>query len=174
MVIPLMVLAVLSAIGGFMGIPHMSWLGHWLDPVIPHAHVLREGVSPSMEWVLMGVSVVGALVGIFFALRLYKDLSVADALKRKWAWIHRGMTNKWYVDELYEATIIRPIHALSKFSWKILDVAIIDRIVVGFGKVSEMTGQGVRTTQTGSLQVYALMIVIGLVLTLGYLIYGMA
>ncbi len=174
MTMPLMVLALLSAIGGFMGIPHASWLGHWLAPVVPESHALREGVSASMEWILMGVSVAGAAVGIFFAFSTYKDLAKAEARKRQFAWLHRLLENKWYIDEIYEALFVKPIHTLSQGLWKGFDVAVIDRIVLGFGRVSQMTGQAVRTLQTGSIQVYAFMLLIGIVVTVGYLVYGMA
>ncbi len=173
MTIPLMILALLSAVGGFFGIPHMSWLEHWLEPVIPE-HAAAVGVSPSLEWVLMGVSVLGAVIGIAYALNLYSDLKKAEGLKRRFAGIQKVLENKWYVDEIFEAIIVRPIHALSQGLWKGFDVAVLDRIVVGFGKLSERAGQTVRVIQTGSIQVYALMLLIGMVATAGYLVYGLA
>jgi len=151
----------------------MSWLEHWLEPVIPE-HAVSAGISPSMEWILMGVSVLGAVVGIAYALNLYKDLKNAEALKKRFAWLHKVLEHKWYIDEIYEALIVRPIHALSEGLWRGFDVGVIDRIVVGFGKVTERAGQTVRVIQTGSIQVYALMLLIGMVATVGYLVYGLA
>ena len=87
--------------------------------------------------------------------------------------MHKILENKWYVDEIYEAVFVRPIHFLSDSLWKGFDVAVIDRIVVGFGRVSEWTGQAVRVIQTGSVQIYAFMLLLGVVVTVGYLIYGM-
>ncbi len=174
MVAPLGVLAVLSAAGGFMGVPHLSWLEHWLEPVVGAHHGIAEGVSPSLEWVLMGVSVVGAVVGITFALKLYSNLKNAEKLAQSGSGLHKLLVNKWYVDELYEAIFVKPIHALSKGLWKGFDVAVIDRFVVGFGRISQATGQAVRTIQTGSIQVYAFVLGLGLVATVGYLIYGLA
>lgn len=169
---PLMVLAVLSAIGGFMGVPHMNWLAHWLEPVIPH-HALSAEINPSLEWVLMGLSVIGATVGILGAFKVYRDIRSAEALRKKFEGIHRALENKWYVDELFEASFVRPIQSLSRALWKGFDVAVIDRIVVGFGRVSERTGQTVRVVQSGSTQLYLFMLLIGLVIALGYLVYGM-
>jgi NADH-quinone oxidoreductase subunit L len=166
------VLAVLSALGGLMGIPHASWLEHWLEPVIP-GHALSASVNPAMEWVLMGVSVVGAVFGMVLAWRIYSDLKSAEALKARWAGVHRLLENKWYVDELYEAAIIRPIQMLSEILWKVFDVKVIDQAVLGLGRVSAWTGQRVRILQTGSTQVYAFMLLVGLVVTLGYIIYGL-
>jgi NADH-quinone oxidoreductase subunit L len=172
MIIPLQILAILSALGGLMGIPHMSWLEHWLEPVIP-AHEGALSIAPAMEWVLMGVSVAGAILGIAFALNLYRNLPKAAQLKQQFASIYRVLENKWYVDEIYNAIFVRPIQLLSQGIWKGIDVGVIDRIVVGFGRVSEWTGQTVRILQTGSIQVYAFMLLIGLVITAGYLVYGL-
>lgn len=172
MVVPLQILAVASAIGGFMGIPHMSWLEHWLEPVIPE-HEMAAGISPSMEWILMGVSVLGAVIGIAYAFNLYEDLKKAEALRKRFAGLNKILENKWYIDELYQAVIVNPIRALSQGLWKFIDVNVIDRFVLGTGKVSEWTGQSLRVIQTGSIQVYAFMIAIGLIATVGYLVYGL-
>jgi len=170
MVVPLLVLALLSAVGGFLGIPHMSWLDHWLAPVV--AHDSTTTVAAHLEWVLMAVSVVGAIAGISVALRLYTNLPKMSELKNKWANANKLLENKWYIDEFFEATVVSPIQKGSVFLWKGIDIAVIDRVVLGFGRVSLWTGQTMRTVQTGSLQVYAVMILIGLILSLGYLLYG--
>src|SRR5581483_3808922 len=73
MVFPLQILAVLSVIGGFIGIPHMSWIEKWLEPVIPASEGVFGGVSPGMEWVLMGLSLAGAIIGILIARKIYKS-----------------------------------------------------------------------------------------------------
>ncbi len=171
MTIPLVVLAILSIVGGFIGLPHASWLEHWLEPVIP----IREAgftASGSTEIALMIVSTLVAAGSIFFAWRTYGNLKIAEARKRNHPKLHESLENKWYVDELYESTFIRPIYELSVKLWKGFDVGVVDRVVLGFGRVSQWTGQAARTLQTGSIQVYAIMILFGLVLTLSYLIKG--
>jgi NADH-quinone oxidoreductase subunit L len=120
------------------------------------------------------VSVAGAVLGIVFALGLYKNLARAEKLKQTFAPIHKLLENKWYVDELYEMVFIKPIRMLCNFLWKKFDVAVIDRVVLSFGHLSSWTGQTVRMVQTGSLQVYAVVLVIGLLASVGYLIYGLA
>jgi NADH-quinone oxidoreductase subunit L len=84
------------------------------------------------------------------------------------------LENKWYIDEIYDAIFIRPIKALAEGLWKGFDVAVIDRVVLGFGRVSAWTGQTIRVIQTGSVQVYAFMFLVGFVVSVGYLIYGLA
>ncbi len=179
MTIPLMILAVASAVGGALGLPHASWLEHWLEPIIPASHEAMgeaaSGASPSMEYVLMGVSVVLAVSGIAFGLNLYKNgLKRAEQLEKSYPGAHDVLENKWYVDELYEALFVRPIHALSEVCWKVLDIGVIDRIVNGVGRISEWSGQQVRLLQTGSIQTYGFVLLLGMVAAAGYLIYGVA
>lgn len=171
MTLPLMILAVLSVIGGFMGIPHLSWIEHWLEPVIP-AHEGLLQVAPSMEWVLMALSVAGATAGIAIAFGIYKKPATAANLKKNFKVLWDVLNNKWYVDEIYDAVLVRPIQMLSQALWKGFDVAVIDRIVLGFGRVSQWGGQTVRVIQTGSIQIYAFVLLLGVLGTVGYLIYG--
>jgi len=171
MVLPLIILAVLSVVGGFMGFPHMSWIEHWLEPVIP----VHEGAAASAgaEFGLMGLSIALAGAGIGVAITIYGNLATAERLKKRFPVLHRVLENKWYVDEIYDAVLVRPIQFLSESLWKGFDVAVIDRIVLGFGRVSVWSGQTVRVIQTGSIQIYAFMLLLGVVATVGYLIYGM-
>jgi NADH-quinone oxidoreductase subunit L len=171
MTIPLVVLAILAIVGGFIGIPHMSWLEHWLEPVIP-VHEAIFTASETTEIALMILSTIVAAGSILFAWRTYGNMKIAEARKRDHAKLHETLENKWYVDEIYESAFIKPIYELSVKLWKGFDIGVIDRIVVGFGRISMWTGQAARTLQTGSIQVYAIMILFGLVLTLSYLIKG--
>ena len=173
MVIPLGALAVLSAVGGFMGVPHLSWIHDWLLPVIPDG-AKNPAVAASMEWVLMGISVAGGLLGIFVALKIYRDPGAVDRIRKKLGPIHRVLSAKWYVDEIYEWSFIRPILSFSKALWTGVDVGVIDRVVVGFGRVSSWSGQTLRAVQTGSIQIYAIAFLIGLLFVLGYIVYGVA
>lgn len=172
MTVPLMVLAFLSAVGGFMGIPHLSWLEHWLEPVIPAHEAATSTSILGLELGLMAFSVVLAAFGISIAFKLYQDLKRVKALGQKFSGVHRLLMNKWYVDEIYQTLIIHPIQVVSDVLWRRFDVGVIDYIVVGFGKVSTRTGQTLRLIQTGSIQIYALILLLGLVVTAGYLIYG--
>jgi len=168
MIYPLYVLAFLSVIGGFIGVPHFNWLEHWLSPVISTAGF--EAVVPhSYEWLLMALSVLGASVGIFLGFKTYKNFSGIDPIEKHASGLFKTLTNKWYVDEIYEFLIIKPLLAASKFCWKIIDVALIDWVVLGFGRASFWVGQSVRPIQTGSVQFYLFMMLIGLLITLGYI-----
>ena len=173
MTVPLMVLAALSALGGFLGFPHHSVLHHWLEPVMSEAG-MRTDISESLEFVLMPISVILALGSMYSAFWLYKDLARAERLKERFSGLFKVLSNKWYVDELYEAVIVRPIYLISRTLWKWVDIQIIDRVVLGFGGVSRWTGSVLRATQTGSLQVYTMLFLVGLIITIGWMIYGLA
>ena len=86
--------------------------------------------------------------------------------------IKQVLENKWYIDEIFHALIVSPIRKLSDFCWKVIDVAMIDRVVLGVGKATQWTGATLRVAQTGSVQIYAFMLLLGLVATTGYFIYG--
>ncbi len=174
MLFPLLVLAGLSFAGGFLGIPHMSWIEHWLSSVVPIHHDAESAsaVAPQLEWILMMISVLGAVCGIAAAWGFYRDLEKVAVLKQKMMGLHRLLLNKWYVDEFFEKILVQPIYKFSIFFWKGIDVQVIDRTVLGFGKVSEWTGQTVRVLQNGSIQFYALVLFFGMLITAGYLIYG--
>lgn len=176
MTIPLMVLAVLSIFGGALGIPavmaeHAHWLEHWLGHTIVFLSHEQFTASHTAEIGLMVFSSILAVVGIALAFVTYRQPGVAEARKVRFARLHQTLTDKWYIDEVYEALLLKPIRGLSQIFWKVVDVDVIDRIVLGFGRVSQWGGQVARSLQTGSLQVYMLFLVLGVVIALGAQIY---
>ncbi len=172
MVAPLLVLAVLSVLGGFIGIPGHSWLAEWLSPVIPHAHA--EGVDHAMEYLLMFVSVVIAISGCGLAYYMYVlKPEIPKQLQQQLRAAYKVLFNKYYVDELYEAAFIKPIQKLSTLIWKYIDVLVIDGAVLGLAKVSRLSGEVLRLAHTGSIQIYGVFILIGLIGFLGYILYGL-
>jgi NADH-quinone oxidoreductase subunit L len=171
-VVPLIALAVLSAIGGFMSIPGFSWLLAWLEPVVPYI-ASRPEIPGWIEFALMPISVLLAGSVMYLCYRLYQTPEKVTAIQERYAIAYRVLDKKWYVDELYEGTLVQPIVRFSRGLWKNFDVAVIDRIVLGVGYASRWTGETLRVIQTGSLQVYAVMFLIGLMITVGYMLYGM-
>lgn len=174
-IVPLQVLAVLSVLGGCLGIPHIHWgLETWLEPIFGQSHEIRQGVDPALEWLLMGVSVAGAVLGISMALTLYRNLKNAKELSQRAGAFYQLIENKWYVDEVYEFLFVRPVQALSQVFWRVIDVAFIDWIVVGLGRGSQWSGQCFRILQNGSVQFYSVMLLVGILASVGYLLYGLA
>ncbi len=183
MTMPLVVLAVLSVVGGWVGIPHVfgvtNHFEHWLAPVIagPHqeaaSHALAAaGSSAATEFLLMGLTVVLVLFAIFAAYMLYKKRpELSTTLATKFSGLQTMLVNKYYVDEIYGAVVVRPLVSGSVFLWKIVDVLIIDGLINGFATIYADISQLVRRVQTGRLRSYATVFVLGVVALVGYFLY---
>jgi len=183
MIIPLVVLAILSVVGGWIGPPMMEGgnaFHRWLEPVFSSGmhgiagtagahpatgamagHAAHE-VSRGTEIILMALSVGVAMIGIFMAFRLYLiKPSLATALQQRFAGIHRALLNKYWVDEVYDAIAVRPIHRASLAFWKFWDEKIVDGIVNGVGYTLEGVSAVMRLFQTGFVGTYALFFTMG-------------
>jgi NADH-quinone oxidoreductase subunit L len=168
MTVPLVILAALSAVGGFIGLPHVighNWLAEWLHPIvppIPGTHDLH--IAGRVEWLVMGISTLVAAAGFFLAKRLYKDRELAadEAFGHRRPALARALENKYYIDELYDAIVVRPLAATSRFLWRVID-AIIDGIAAMLGFVVRGFGDLLRFFQTGNVRNYALMFFLGVI-----------
>ncbi len=173
MTIPLIVLAILSAIGGFIGLPESlgghNWLEHWLKPLISTTPggLVYGGVSA--ERLMMGISVSVAVIALIYAYIKYvknEHVPVADTEERPA--LANLSYNKFYIDELYDALIRKPLDALSAFFYKVVDRLGIDGLVNGLGKGTIESSKGLRLLQTGNVGFYIFMMVAGIVAILIY------
>lgn len=179
MTIPLMVLAVLSVIGGYVGIPHSlggsSRFEGFLASVFEPGHAAAREVqhqAPSAEYMLMIISIAMVLVSILVASRFYlKDLRIPRRLAEKLSFPYRVLFNKYYVDELYAEVVVNPLLNLALFLWKQFDVLVIDGAANGIGYLVKGVGSVIRRTQTGYLRNYALSLIFGAMLILIYFIF---
>jgi NADH-quinone oxidoreductase subunit L len=185
MAIPLVVLALGSILAGYVGFPGMfggaNWIEHFLEPsfTTPAFAGSLEGAeaagaaSHSLEMVLVIVSSILALAGIAMAAQLYlKRPAVPARLALRFPRLYRFLVNKGYVDEIYDEVFVQPIRSLSdNVLWKGLDTRVIDGAVNGVGTIVEETGAGVRHLQTGSMRAYALSVLLGAVLMVGYYLW---
>jgi NADH-quinone oxidoreductase subunit L len=170
MTVPLIVLAVLSAIGGVIGIPEAlggsHWLSHWLSPVIKHG---GESPDHATEYMLMAVSVVGVLISIAVAYGKYvKQNHIPIPGEGKRTGLANLSYNKFYFDEIYNALFTKPLDAISGFFYKIVDNKIVDGIVNGLGWTTSEASKGLRLLQTGNVGFYIFMMVIGIISMLLY------
>jgi NADH-quinone oxidoreductase subunit L len=124
----------------------------------------------STEMQLMGASVVIALLGIGIAAYFFLiNRALADSIASSFSAVYRTLLNKYWIDELYDATIVQPIKWLSDHVlWKVVDVWIIDGIVNGVGVFTRGSAALLRMVQSGSVRTYAASLVLGVVLILGY------
>ncbi|HEX8407257.1 MAG TPA: NADH-quinone oxidoreductase subunit L [Thermoanaerobaculia bacterium] len=176
MTIPLWILAALSVFGGLLGLPHVighNFLAEWLHPIIPEVAGTHGElhIASSVEWLVMGLSTLIAIAGWFFAMRLYRDRGTASdvAFENRSPGLARAIENKWYVDELYGATIVRPLAGISRFFWKGVD-ALIDGIAAMLGYVVRGFGEIMRFFQTGNVRNYALMFFIGVLVFVAFFV----
>ena len=163
MTVPLIVLAVLSIVGGYIGIPelfahHSHKLQAFLEPVIPvHAH----NIDHSLEWILLGVSTLLIIGMIAWAIKLYsKNVSAIEAEPSGLA---KVLANKWYVDELYDTIIIKPLLFLGDVLKNVIEKSGIDKLVNGVGKGVHYFSRQFRLLQSGNVGNYVLMMVIAIV-----------
>jgi NADH-quinone oxidoreductase subunit L len=179
MTVPLMILAVLSIVGGWIGIPHLNQFEHWLEPAlsrfVPEGTAVpgaaQEG-SFTLELGLMALSVAVALAGIYLAHQMYlAKAGAADRVASRLSGLYNLLKRKYYVDEIYDALFVRPLFWLSEnFFWKIFDVKLIDGAVNGSAKLFGGLASVLRRWQTGIVQNYAVTLVLGVIVILGYLL----
>jgi NADH-quinone oxidoreductase subunit L len=170
MTIPLWILAALSIVGGLLSLPHGIWhgwsLATWLHSVVPAVPGLGKEIHISLgtEAAIALVSTLIAVAGWWIARSLYKDRQLASdqAFYERAPGLARALENKWYVDELYAATIVRPLEGLSRFFWKGVD-AVIDGIAALLGYGVRLFGEVMRFFQTGNVRNYALMFFLGVI-----------
>jgi NADH-quinone oxidoreductase subunit L len=192
MTVPLMILAVLSVIGGYVGVPHVLGganhiheflapvLGGGAEPAKVHAgiSILSQawassgeagGHSATLELLMMVISVVIALIGIGIAYLFYvKNPAIPKMLAGKWKGVYTLVFNKYYVDELYEILFINSLKNLGTGLWKGFDDFVIDGLVNGIAYLIGWISGGLRKIQTGVVQNYAFSIIIGGIILVAY------
>ena len=163
---PLIVLAILSTVGGFISFPGHSWLNEYLKPIFIGAR--KEHHLDSTTFILMGVAVVGALIGIGIAYSNYIKKSQVPAEDNEITGFSKVLYNKFYVDEIYMAVIVKPIYAIASFSKNFIETAL-SGFIFGLGKVTNMVGTQGRVLQNGSVGFYLFVFVIGTASIIAYL-----
>jgi len=181
---PLVILGILSAVGGWLNLPEVitdlvplgrtDVLAHWLDPVVGSATARVSAgaahVAPSTEEALMGVAVAIAVIGIVFAIVRLKP---AGLPRKRDAIPEHGfegvVANKYYVDEGLDRAIVTPTYAISRnFLWRIVDNGLIDGLLVnGSAAVARGFGWMGSRLQTGNVGIYAWVLVVGVLAMLG-------
>jgi NADH-quinone oxidoreductase subunit L len=161
MTLPLIILAILSVIGGFVGVPELIMNGgdkltEFLSPVIA-LHTAEHPVSHSTEWILMGLSTVLVLLTILFAWTRFKNYQPKENTG-----LGKILENKWYVDELYEKLIIKPLNNFGAFLNEVFEKTIIDGIVNGVGRFVNYSSRQIRLLQSGQVGSYVLLMVLGI------------
>jgi NADH-quinone oxidoreductase subunit L len=162
MTIPLIILAVLSAVGGAMGVPEIlgghHWLGQHLSSIIGAQEALH--LSHTTEWILMGSSVTIALLALLIAVGKYSKQADGEPQTA----LGKFLYNKWLVDELYEKTIVQPLNGFAGFLKEVVEKNVIDGLVNGTGKLVQYGARQTRLMQSGLVGYYILFMVLSIVL----------
>ncbi|MFC4816043.1 NADH-quinone oxidoreductase subunit L [Flavobacterium sp. GCM10023249] len=156
--IPLVILAILAAVGGLISLPGNSWLNHYLAPLFKKAHEAHH--LDGTAYALMGIATVGALIGIGIAYAKYIKKAEVPAKDEDIKGIASVLYNKYYVDEVYDALFVTPLKRLSHFFRNYFEVAFSEA-VFGFGKIAAAMGTQGKAIQNGSIGFYLLAFVIG-------------
>ncbi len=150
---PLMVLAGLSIFGGFINIPH------WLEPMFA-----EKPENQTLAWISAAVGVAGILLAYLFYVA---KRGLADSFAKAMNGFYTLVYNKYYVDELYNAVVVRPLVAISRVVlWRGIDAGLIDGTVNAVGTRSRGVGSILRLLQSGNIRTYAAWVVLGSILVL--------
>ncbi len=180
MTLPLIVLAILAAVGGFMGAPMLlgkHYLADYLAPLFTYSRRLNPAAfalepDHGTELMLIGLSVAAGVLGIVLAYVQYvvrAQRPVADDAPRPAP--ENLVYHKYYIDELYDALFVRPTMALSRGLYKFVENSVLNPLTNGFGRAVQGGGFLLRYVQTGAVETYLILMVVGIVLILG-LNYG--
>lgn len=165
--VPLIVLAALATLGGAISLPGHSWLNHYLAPVIAkakHAEHQLDGTA----YMLMGIALIGAIVGIAIAYAKYIKQNQLPDEDEQISGVNKVLYNKYYVDEAYEMVFVKPINFLSRFFRDYIETAL-SGFVFGFAKVTTELGYYGRKMQNGNIGLYLFAFVLGVCAIISYL-----
>jgi NADH-quinone oxidoreductase subunit L len=168
MTFPLITLAVLSVAGGWIGIPEVfaanaHSLEHFLAPIFAESAKLAEQhhLEASQEYLMMGASTAAIIIVILFAVNRYKKYQASTSEES--AGMGKVLENKWYIDELYDAVVVNPLHVLAGFFKNIIEKSGIDGLVNGVGKLVGYGSRQLRLVQSGQVGNYILIMVLAMV-----------
>jgi NADH-quinone oxidoreductase subunit L len=174
---PLVILAFLSLVGGFVGLGNR--FEHFLDPVFKAAaepgfqEPVREAGEKTREYLLMGVSVALASLGWFLAWLLYSNRPQLPArLAERMGGLYKAVANKYYVDELYAVLFVNPlIDASTTVLWHGIDQGVIDATVNNSADAARHVSDELRHMQSGNLRSYAGWVAAGAALVVVYMVW---
>jgi NADH-quinone oxidoreductase subunit L len=177
MTIPLMILGVLSAIGGFLGLPAMfgdvHWMNHYLEPVFASNTRLTERYeSSTLELAIVVITIV--VIGVIWWLcneRYVKKKVATSIVEDQLPIWYKISYNRFYVDEIYDRLFVKPLEWMGDFFHEKFEANVIDGTVNGLGRMTVWLSGQLRKIQTGNIGLYVLSMVIGMVLLL---IYGLS
>jgi NADH-quinone oxidoreductase subunit L len=163
MTIPLVILAVLSVVGGLVQLPHAfgghDYLNEFLAPAVPAAEQSDPNLAMK-EYYLLGATVLGLLMVYFVT----KKFFAVDRFDGKYSGFRKVLENKWYVDEIYDNVIVKPLNYIGGFFRNVFERSVLDGAVNGVGRLVQYASRQVRLLQNGLVGSYILVMVWALVI----------
>ncbi len=163
---PLIILGILAAIGGLINLPGSTWLHHYLAPLFPETG--EEHVLGTTEYMLMGIALAGAFIGIGIAYSKYIKQNNVPEEDSKITGFAKVLYNKYYVDEFYDTIFVKPINILSRFFRDYIEMAV-SGFIFGLGKVTIELGAQGRKLHNGNIGLYLFAFVLGVIGLISYL-----
>lgn len=163
---PLIILAGLAVVGGLINFPGSHWLDHFLEPLMAAKHEAHP--LGGQEFILMGIALAGAIVGIVLAYTKYIKQGVVPKEDAEITGFSKTSYNKYYVDEFYTFLIVRPLNGLSNFFRTTLEPAL-GKVVYSFGSAANGLGKQGKKLHTGSIGLYLFAFVLGVCAIIIYL-----
>jgi NADH-quinone oxidoreductase subunit L len=163
---PLIILAALALVGGAINLPGSNWLNHFLEPILATKH--EEHALGNNEYMLMGIALAGALVGIAWAYSKYIKQSFVPKEDAEIVGFTKTIYNKYYVDEFYTFLVVKPLNGLSNFFRTTLEPAL-GKLVFSFGTLANGLGTQGKKLQNGNIGLYLFAFVIGVCAIITYL-----
>jgi NADH-quinone oxidoreductase subunit L len=176
MVVPMVILAVMAVVIGYIGLPEVLGLGslieRLLQPVLADAHFGEPAASGAiLEVALMLASVAAVSVGFLLSYWLYiRRWGLASRMTKNAQWLYDLVYNAYYVDAAYTEAIVKPLRALGRILSDVVETGVIDGAVNGLAWLVGLVGVGVRRLQTGLVRNYALVMLAGVVGVLAFLV----
>jgi NADH-quinone oxidoreductase subunit L len=164
MLFPLFVLAILSVFGGLINVPELfhgtKWLEHFITPIVSMSDV---HLDHSTEWILLGISLAAILAVGYIAYHKYVRTSIVPESDIKTAEMPLGrlLKEKFYVDELYNAIIVKPLFSISKLVMSFFEEKVIHQITNGSGQLTLFLSGEIRKTQNGFISYYLFAMALG-------------
>jgi len=174
MTVPLVILAFFSVVAGYVGLPVVlgekaNLFTRFLEPVIKPGQAAR--LAMNTEWLLILISVAVALCGIYIAYVFYlRSPKIPQVLVSRWPRVYKLLYNKYYVDEIYNAVFVNPLVKGSEAVYDNFDLKVIDGTINGAARATGFSGKVLSFLQSGLVKDYALAMLLGIILFLGYLL----
>ncbi|MEC5393820.1 NADH-quinone oxidoreductase subunit L [Bergeyella sp. RCAD1439] len=182
MTVPLMVLAFLSVVGGFINLPHFIGHGHyaklneWLRPVLSEKSFSQmeaniAGVSPTTEYVLLGVTIAMFFVVWFMVKSLYAGKGKQALPEEQYTGWEKLSAKKLYIDEIYNVLFVKTAEGLGK-AGKMFDNNLLDKVVNFVGEGAEDSGRSMKRLQNGNVETYVLImsLAVGIILIVNFIL----